>query len=263
MNDTASELKEIEKAEAALAEQREEIERKERECRYKREQAEREAEYLKRVEAEEAMFDAFRQAVGDDLWARAKNGGADCKIVQRQVGRYLSRYTKYEPRLRIDAIIFRGPSKLQGQRLQALMTSRILSNTQRIASHAVSVQSMDEDEKYIADMGLRRLGTCSRRTRQGRIARLRVYSGAVARASDEAGCRSAQLFQGRRIMNQYTVWVTETTQWEVEVEAPDIGSAMRLAEDEVNQVQTNAKFLNLEIEAEDARLDKGVEGGAS
>ena len=34
---------------------------------------------------------------------------------------------------------------------------------------------------------------------------------------------------------------------------------MRLAEDEVNQVQTNAKFLNLEIEAEDARLDKGVE----
>ena len=64
-------------------------------------------------------------------------------------------------------------------------------------------------------------------------------------------------------MNQYTVWVTETTQWEVKVEAPDIESAMRLAEDEVNQVQTNAKFLNLEIEAEDARLDKGVEGGAS
>jgi hypothetical protein len=64
-------------------------------------------------------------------------------------------------------------------------------------------------------------------------------------------------------MNQYTVWVTETTKWEVEVEAPDIGSARRLAEDEVNQVQTNAKFLNLEIEAENARLDKGVEGGAS
>jgi hypothetical protein len=64
-------------------------------------------------------------------------------------------------------------------------------------------------------------------------------------------------------MNQYTVWVTETTKWEVEVEAPDIESARTLAEDEVNQVQTNAKFLNLEIEAEDARLDKGVEGGAS
>ena len=64
-------------------------------------------------------------------------------------------------------------------------------------------------------------------------------------------------------MNQYTVWVTETTQWEVEVEAPDIGSAMRLAEDEVNLVQTNAKLLNFEIKAEDALLEKGVEGGAS
>ena len=60
-------------------------------------------------------------------------------------------------------------------------------------------------------------------------------------------------------MNQYTVWVTETTQWEVEVEAPDIESAMCLAEDEVNLVQNNAKLLNLEIKAEDARLDKGVE----
>ena len=44
-------------------------------------------------------------------------------------------------------------------------------------------------------------------------------------------------------MNQYTVWVTETTQWEVEVEAPDIGSAMRLAEDEVNQVQHQRKVV--------------------
>tara|TARA_R100001015_G_C4604010_1_gene158988 strand:+ start:137 stop:331 length:195 start_codon:yes stop_codon:yes gene_type:complete len=64
-------------------------------------------------------------------------------------------------------------------------------------------------------------------------------------------------------MNQYTVWVTETTKWEVEIEAPDVESAMRLAEDEVNQVQTNAKFLHIEIEAEDAVLEKGVEGGAS
>lgn len=64
-------------------------------------------------------------------------------------------------------------------------------------------------------------------------------------------------------MNQYTVWVTETTKWEVEIEAPDVGSAMRLAEDEVNQVQTNAKFLHIEIEAEDAVLEKGIEGGAS
>lgn len=60
-------------------------------------------------------------------------------------------------------------------------------------------------------------------------------------------------------MNQYTVLVTETTKWEVEVEAPDVESAKRLAEDEVNQVQTNAKFLNLEIEAEDALLEKGIE----
>tara|TARA_B100000214_G_scaffold301645_1_gene232119 strand:+ start:750 stop:944 length:195 start_codon:yes stop_codon:yes gene_type:complete len=64
-------------------------------------------------------------------------------------------------------------------------------------------------------------------------------------------------------MNQYTVWVTETTKWEVEVEAPDVGSAMRLAEDEVNLVQTNAKCLHIEIEAENAVLEEGVEGGAS
>ena len=60
-------------------------------------------------------------------------------------------------------------------------------------------------------------------------------------------------------MNQYTVWVTETTKWEVEIEAPDIGSARRLAEDEVNQVHTNAKWLHVEIEAEDAFLEKGIE----
>jgi hypothetical protein len=60
-------------------------------------------------------------------------------------------------------------------------------------------------------------------------------------------------------MNKYTVWVTETTKWEVEIEAPDVGSAMRLAEDEVNQVQTNAKFLHIEIEAEDAVLEEGIE----
>jgi hypothetical protein len=64
-------------------------------------------------------------------------------------------------------------------------------------------------------------------------------------------------------MNQYTVWVTETTKWEVEVEAPDIGSAMLLGEKEVNQVNSNAKWLHVEIEAEDALLEKGVEGGAS
>lgn len=60
-------------------------------------------------------------------------------------------------------------------------------------------------------------------------------------------------------MNSYTVWVTETTKWEVEVEAPNVGAAMGLAEDEVNQVNTNAKWLHVEIEAEDARLEKGIE----
>ena len=60
-------------------------------------------------------------------------------------------------------------------------------------------------------------------------------------------------------MNQYTVWVTETTKWEVEVEAPNVGAAMLLAEKEVNQVETNAKWLHLEIEAEDALLEKGIE----
>ena len=71
-------------------------------------------------------------------------------------------------------------------------------------------------------------------------------------------------------MNLYTVWVTETTKWEVEVEAPDVGSAMLLAEKKVNnfesanpQVQANAKVLHIEIEAEDAVHEKGVEGGAS
>ena len=176
MNDTASELKEIEKAEAALAEQREEIERKERECRYKREQAEREAEYLKRVEAEEAMFDAFRQAVGDDLWARAKNGGADCKIVQRQVGRYLSRYTKYEPRLRIErhytVVVDHQSYSARDYKISDDFKNPIEYLKEIAHAHAVSVQSMDEDEKYIADMGLKAAYGVSvqRRTRQGRIA---------------------------------------------------------------------------------------------
>ena len=177
MNDTASELKEIEKAEAALAEQREEIERKERECRYKREQAEREAEYLKRVEAEEAMFDAFRQAVGDDLWARAETGGADCSIVRRQVGRYIGRHaTKYEPRLRIERS-YTGVGHHQNHRPRDYKISDDFKNPieylKEIAhAHAVSVQSMDEDEKYIADMGLKAAYGVSvqRRTRQGRIA---------------------------------------------------------------------------------------------
>ena len=61
-------------------------------------------------------------------------------------------------------------------------------------------------------------------------------------------------------MNEYRVWVTETTKWEVEVKARNIGSAMLLAEEEVNQVQTNAKWLHVEIEAEDALLEKGIEG---
>lgn len=64
-------------------------------------------------------------------------------------------------------------------------------------------------------------------------------------------------------MNRYTVWVTETIKWEVEVEASNVGSAMLLAEDEFNQVKTNKKVLHTEIEAEDAVLEKGVEGGAS
>ena len=60
-------------------------------------------------------------------------------------------------------------------------------------------------------------------------------------------------------MNQYTVWVTETTKWEVEVEAPNVGAAMLLGEKEVNQVNSNAKWLHVEIEAEDAFLEKGIE----
>ena len=118
----------------------------------------REAEYLK-LEAEEAMFDAFRQAVGDDLWARAKNGGADCKIVQTPVGRYLSRYTKYEPRLRIERH-YTGVGDHQSYRARDYKISDDFKNPieylKEIAhAHAVSVQSMDEDEKYIADMGLK------------------------------------------------------------------------------------------------------------
>jgi hypothetical protein len=176
MNDTASELKKIEEAEAALAEQREEIERKEREYRYKREQAKREAEYRKQVEAEEAMFDAFRQAVGDDLWARAETGGADCSIIRRQVGRYIGRHaTKYEPRLRIERC-YTGVGHHQNHRPRDYKISddfkKPIEYLKEIAdAHAANVQSMDEDEKYIADTGLEgAYGVHVRRkTRRGRL----------------------------------------------------------------------------------------------
>ena len=175
MNDTASELKKIEEAEAALAEQREEIERKEREWRYKREQAKREAEYRKQVEAEEAIFDAFRQAVGDDLWARAETGGADCSIIRRQVGRYIGRLTKYEPRLRIERR-YTGVGYHQNHRHRDYKISddfkKPIEYLKEIAdAHAANVQSMDEDEKYIADTGLKdAYGVHVRRkTLQGRL----------------------------------------------------------------------------------------------
>jgi len=57
-------------------------------------------------------------------------------------------------------------------------------------------------------------------------------------------------------MNTYTVWVTETSEWEVEVEAPDQEEAMRLAEEEVNSVHVEGKLLGIEIEAVSLRLDK-------
>lgn len=176
MNDTASELKKIEEAEAALAEQREEIERKEREWRYKREQAKARAEHLKRVEAEEAMFDSFRQAVGDDLWSRAKTGGADCSIVQRRVSGNLGRYSRFEPRLRIERR-YTGVGAHQNYKARDYKLSgdfkRPIEYLKEIAdAHAANVQSMDEDEKYIADMGLKAAYGVSvqRRTRRGRLA---------------------------------------------------------------------------------------------
>ena len=172
MNDTASKLKEIQEAEAALAQQREEIERKEREWRYKREEAKREAEYRKQVEAEEAMFDRFRQAVGADLWDRAKAAGADCMITQRKVG-----YNRYEPRLRIDRrYSFRGPVntdrprdyKLDGDFKKAIeYLGWIASSTE------ANAQRMDSEEQYISNMGLKEaFGITMRRktNRRGRLA---------------------------------------------------------------------------------------------
>ena len=57
-------------------------------------------------------------------------------------------------------------------------------------------------------------------------------------------------------MNTYTVWVTETIEWEIEVEAPNEEEAMRLAEEEASSVQTDGKLLGIEIEAVNVRLDK-------
>ena len=57
-------------------------------------------------------------------------------------------------------------------------------------------------------------------------------------------------------MNTYTVWVRETAEWEIEVEAPNEEEAMRLAEEEVTSVHVEGKLLGIEIEAESARLDK-------
>lgn len=57
-------------------------------------------------------------------------------------------------------------------------------------------------------------------------------------------------------MNTYTVWVTETTEWEIEVEAPNEEEAKRLAEEEANNVQTDGKLLGIEIKADEVRLDK-------
>ena len=53
-------------------------------------------------------------------------------------------------------------------------------------------------------------------------------------------------------MNTYTVWVTETTEWEIEIEAPNEEVAMRLAEEEA----TDGKLLGIEIKADEVRLDK-------
>ena len=57
-------------------------------------------------------------------------------------------------------------------------------------------------------------------------------------------------------MNTYTVWVRETKEWEIEVEAPSEEEAMRLAEEEVSGPQVGGKLLGIEVEAESARLDK-------
>lgn len=57
-------------------------------------------------------------------------------------------------------------------------------------------------------------------------------------------------------MNTYTVWVRETKEWEIEVEAPSEEEAMRLAEEEVCGPQVDGKLLGIEVEAESARLDK-------
>jgi len=57
-------------------------------------------------------------------------------------------------------------------------------------------------------------------------------------------------------VNTYTVWVTETTEWEIEVEAPNEEEAMRLAEEEASSVLTDGKVLGIEIEAVSVRLDK-------
>tara|TARA_Y100000004_G_scaffold190494_1_gene247701 strand:+ start:73 stop:270 length:198 start_codon:yes stop_codon:yes gene_type:complete len=57
-------------------------------------------------------------------------------------------------------------------------------------------------------------------------------------------------------MNTYTVWVTETTEWEIEIEAPNEEVAMRLAEEEASNVQTDGKLLGIEIKADEVRLDK-------
>ena len=176
MNDTANELKKIEEAEAALAQQREEIERKEREYRYKREEAKREAEYRKQVKREEAMFDAFRKAVGDDLWERAEAGGADCSIIRRQVGRYIGRATEYQPGLRIERN-YTGVGYHQNHRPRDYKITddfkKPIEYLKEIAdAHAANAESMDEDEKYIADMGLKAAYGVSvqRRTRRGRLA---------------------------------------------------------------------------------------------
>ena len=57
-------------------------------------------------------------------------------------------------------------------------------------------------------------------------------------------------------MDTYTVWVTETREWEVEVEAPNEEEAMRLAEEEVTSVHVEGKLLGIEVEADEVRLDK-------
>lgn len=175
MNDTAGELKKIEEAEAALAEQREEIERKEREWRYKREQAKARAEYLKKQKAEEAMLYSFRQAVGDDLWNRAKTGGAHCSITQRRVSRNLGRFTKHEPRLRIERS-YTGVGEHRTYKARDYKVSddfkKPIEYLKEIAdAHASNVQSMDKDEKYIADTGLQDAYGVSvrRKTRRGRL----------------------------------------------------------------------------------------------